>query len=51
MTVWRVMTSEAAPLTALREVAFNVVSVVSTTGYATTDYTVWGSFAAATFLS
>ncbi|MXQ14093.1 TrkH family potassium uptake protein [Microvirga makkahensis] len=28
---------------ALRLAAFNVVSVVTTTGYATTDYTVWGN--------
>lgn len=49
LTFWRVAMSDVAPLTALREVAFNVISVVSTTGYATTDYTLWGSFAAAAF--
>lgn len=31
----------------LRLVAFNVVSVVTTTGYATADYTQWGPFAVA----
>ncbi len=35
--------------TAFREVLFNVVSVVTTTGHATTDYTTWGSFAVAVF--
>jgi trk system potassium uptake protein TrkH len=49
LTIWRVATSSAAPLDALRLVAFNVVSVVTTTGYATTDYTVWGPFAAVAF--
>lgn len=34
---------------ALRLVAFNVVSVVTTTGYATTDYTLWGPFAVGVF--
>lgn len=38
-------------LEALREVAFNVVSVVSTTGFATTDYTLWGPFAVGMFLA
>jgi trk system potassium uptake protein TrkH len=42
-------TSDAVLLDALREVAFNVVSVVTTTGYATTDYTLWGYPAVAFF--
>jgi trk system potassium uptake protein TrkH len=29
--------------------AFNIVSVITTTGYATTDYTLWGSFPIALF--
>ena len=29
--------------------AFNIVSVVTTTGYASSDYTLWGNFAAAVF--
>ncbi len=49
LTVWRVATSEIAPMTALREVAFNVVSVTTTTRYATTDYTLWGYPAVAVF--
>ena len=35
---------------ALRYVAFNVVSVVTTTGYATTDYSLWGPFFVVAFL-
>jgi trk system potassium uptake protein TrkH len=33
------------PLTALRHSAFNVVSIASTTGYATVDFNQWPSFA------
>ncbi len=47
---WLVINNIMAPLDALRLTAFNVVSVVTTTGYATTDYTVWGPFAVAMFM-
>ena len=50
LTAWRVATSGTPVLETLRLVAFNVVSVVTTTGYATTDYTMWGAFAATIFL-
>ncbi len=50
LTLWRVAIGGAPLLESLRLVAFNVVSVVTTTGYATTDYTTWGPFAAAAFL-
>ncbi|MBX3662323.1 MAG: TrkH family potassium uptake protein [Burkholderiales bacterium] len=33
------------PLTALRYAAFNIISVGTTTGYSTTDYTLWPAFA------
>lgn len=49
LTIWRVLTSDTMLFTALREVSFNVLSVVSTTGYATTDYTLWGPFAVVIF--
>ena len=35
----------AEPLTALRHAAFNVVSVATTTGFATVDYALWPAFA------
>lgn len=35
----------ADPLTALRYAAFNIISVGTTTGYATADYTLWPVFA------
>ena len=50
LTLWRVITAHTPLLETLRLVAFNVVSVVTTTGFATTDYTLWGPFAATTFL-
>lgn len=49
LTLWMVVAKGMAPFEALRLVAFNVVSVVTTTGYATTDYTQWGSFAVIAF--
>ncbi|WP_102109167.1 TrkH family potassium uptake protein [Oceaniglobus roseus] len=50
LTAWRVVTGDTPVLETLRLVAFNVVSVVTTTGFATTDYTTWGGFAAVAFL-
>jgi trk system potassium uptake protein TrkH len=38
------------PGDALLHSAFNVVSIVTTTGYATTDYTTWGALSVAVFL-
>jgi trk system potassium uptake protein TrkH len=45
-----VHTAQAIPPgEALRAAAFNVVSVVTTTGYASADYTAWGPFAGVVF--
>ncbi|MFC4671666.1 TrkH family potassium uptake protein [Seohaeicola nanhaiensis] len=49
LTLWLSETKGMDVLVALRLVAFNVVSVVTTTGFATTDYTLWGSFAVVVF--
>jgi len=49
LTAWRLQTSDAGFEEALRHVAFSVVSVVTTTGFAATDYTTWGAFAVAAF--
>ncbi len=42
---------QGAPIDALtlREVLFNLASVISTTGFASTDYSQWGSFASVIF--
>lgn len=49
MSVWLTFSSDMWFFDALRLVAFNVVSVVTTTGFATTDYTLWGPLAVAVF--
>lgn len=51
LTLWRVATAQTPVLETLRLVAFNVVSVVTTTGYASTDYTTWGPLAVAAFFT
>ena len=49
LTLWLVTTSNMPVEEAFRQVAFSVVSVVTTTGYASVDYTTWGAFAVAVF--
>ncbi len=49
LTTWRIVAHGTPPPQALREVLFSVVSVISTTGYATVDYTTWGFFSVAAF--
>ena len=49
LTAWLVLVKDFDTAEALRLVAFNVVSAVTTTGYATTDYTTWGSAAVVVF--
>ncbi len=51
MTVSLWINSELTQSRALRLSAFNVVSVVTGTGYATADYNSWGSFAVAAFFA
>lgn len=51
MTLWVVAEGVYAPGEALRHVAFNVVSIVTTTGFATTDYLLWGNFATGAFFA
>jgi len=49
VAVWLHATQPIRPDEALRAATFNVVSVVTTTGYASADYTAWGPFAAMVF--
>ena len=44
ITAWLVIVERTAPLEALRHAAFNVVSLISTTGFASSDYALWGAF-------
>ncbi|WP_026987794.1 TrkH family potassium uptake protein [Fodinicurvata fenggangensis] len=49
LAFWLVFIKGEGLLDALRLAAFNVTSVVTTTGYATDDYTLWGPFAVVAF--
>ncbi|MGQ4877671.1 Trk system potassium transporter TrkI [Billgrantia sp. LNSP4103-1] len=48
LSLWRVWLG-TPPFEALTHVAFNVVSVVTTTGYASDDYSLWGPLAYVAF--
>lgn len=45
LSVWLWLHSEYSLSESLKLTTFNIISVISTTGYATTDYTLWGPFA------
>ena len=47
IAVWRAATADIGAEQAVRESAFNVISVITGTGYSTTDYGLWGQFAVA----
>lgn len=49
MTMWLWSTGDYAASEAARLVVFNIVSVITTTGFASTDYQLWGPFAWAVF--
>ncbi|MCB1885016.1 MAG: TrkH family potassium uptake protein [Geminicoccaceae bacterium] len=51
LTLWLVAAKGWPALDALRSCLFNVVSVVTTTGFASEDYSVWGAPAVAMFLA
>ncbi len=49
LAIWLTLTRGTPFLEAILSSTFNVVSVVSTTGYVIEDYTLWGSFAIGMF--
>jgi trk system potassium uptake protein TrkH len=49
LAAWLTLSGGMAPGEALRHAFFNVASIVTTTGYATTDYSLWGAFAIGVF--
>ena len=49
IALWTSLTQGMPFTRALREATFNVVSVVTTTGYVVSDYGLWGSFAVGAF--
>jgi trk system potassium uptake protein len=44
IALWLVMVQGVPALDALRHSAFNIVSIITTTGYASSDYALWGTF-------
>ncbi len=50
MTAWRLHSSDVGFGLALRQAAFNVTSILTDTGFATSDFSAWGSGAQAMFL-
>lgn len=49
LTLWLVVQQQMPWFEALTQSAFNLASVITTTGYASADYTQWGSFSIALF--
>ena len=49
LAAWLVATERYGAADAVRHAAFNVVSVITTTGFATADYGLWGGAAAGVF--
>lgn len=49
LSLWLVLGQDVEPLQAVRMSLFNVVSVITTTGFATADYNLWGTFPFAVF--
>jgi trk system potassium uptake protein TrkH len=45
VTVWRVATSDQGVEPAFRETLFNLISIMSSTGFGVGDFTAWGAFA------
>jgi trk system potassium uptake protein TrkH len=50
LTLWLWLNSDYSIYTSLRYVSFNVISIMTTSGFASTDYVKWGSFANLYFL-
>ena len=51
LAAWLVLTGRYGWADAVRHAAFNVVSVVTTTGFATTDYSQWGNVVVGLFFA
>ena len=49
IALWQVWANGTAPAESVRASAFNVVSVITGTGYSTANYSEWGTFAVAGF--
>lgn len=45
VTIYTSLTNQVTPFDAFTHTAFNFMSIITTTGYASADYTAWGPFA------
>ena len=50
LTLWLIFTGQYAPGDAMRLAAFNITSVITTTGFASADYSLWGSLPLGVFM-
>ena len=50
MTIWLVWRGVYQPMDALRQAAFNITSIVTSTGFSSADWLSWGVFAATAFV-
>jgi trk system potassium uptake protein TrkH len=50
MTLWQVGMNDRDLESALRSSAFNIISIVTTTGYASEDYSLWGTLPVTLFM-
>ena len=49
LSIERIISSNLSTFENITQVTFNVISITTTTGYASTDYTLWGQFAVMLF--
>ncbi|MGE0714490.1 MAG: TrkH family potassium uptake protein [Alphaproteobacteria bacterium] len=49
IAAWQITVNDAPPLHALRTAAFNVASILTTTGFSSEDYSLWGAYPVACF--
>ncbi len=49
LIIWRLSTTDLGFWFIVRQVAFNVTAIATTTGYASSDFSTWGGFAMAVF--
>jgi trk system potassium uptake protein TrkH len=51
VTEWNIWANDLPTLAAFRTSAYNVTSILTDTGFATSDFSTWGSFAVGTFFA
>ena len=44
MTLWLIIISNQSIMTSIRESSFNIISILTGTGYSSTNFNLWGSF-------